>query len=162
VKTIEAINAFQAVHRLISEETPKTIQFSYALVKNKRTLEAVVAQYNAAIAAAYDAVLEELLQAWREIALPYARIENGVAVRDPGGNYIIAPERVNDYNLACEQIVMTRLDYRQAFDRRNTLVQKLQSDESTAEIFPIALSLFPRETDFATIDVMYGLIDGDN
>lgn len=162
VKTIEAINAFQAVQRLINEATPKSIQFSYALVKNKRVLEAVVTQYNAAIAAAYDAVLEELLQAWREIAAPYARIENGVAITDPGGNYVIAPERVNDYNLACEQIVMTRLDFRLAFDKRNTLVQSLQNAETATEIFPIALSLFPRETDFATIDVMYGLIDGDN
>jgi hypothetical protein len=160
VKTIEAINAFQAVQKLINDEAPKTIQFSYALVKNKRTLETVVQQYNLAIADAFDPVLEELLKAWREIADPYAQRNNGQPVLDLNGNVVIAPERMIDYNLACEHIVTTRLDYRQAFDRRNSLVQSLQNAETDATIFPIALSLFPPETDFATVEMLYGLIDG--
>jgi hypothetical protein len=160
VKIIEAINAFQAVQKLINEDTPKTIQFSYALVKNKRALEIVVQQYNAAIADAFDPVLEDLLRAWRDIAEPYAQRLNGQPVRDATGNMVIAPERMIDYNLACEQIVTTSLDYRQAFDRRNALVQTWQNAETDAVIFPIALSLLPPETDFATVEVLFGLIDG--
>jgi hypothetical protein len=161
VKTIEAIYAFQTVQKLINEETPKTVQFSYALIKNRRTLEAIVQRYNTAIADAYDPDLERLLAAWREIAPAYAQMNGDQPVLDQNGNIVIAIEHVTEYNLVCEKIILTNDEYRHAFDKRNKLVQTLQNAESTAAIHPIPLSFFPPGMDFQTVEGLYGLIDGD-
>lgn len=162
MKTIDAIKAFHAIQSLIDEASDKPAAFSYALIRNKRTLDATVQQYNARLSEHQDPDLERLLSRWREIAPTYAqRNETGEITLDPTGNIVIARDRVIDYNLACEEIMKEDEDFRRAFDKRTAVVDRLQQQDADVQIYPIALSLFPENTDPKIIEVLFPFIDGN-
>lgn len=159
VKTLDAIAAFQAVQKLIDNPTAKSVAFSYALARNKRLLEPIVVQYNATLTAQRDPDLDTLLTLWRDIAAQYAALDDEQhPKRDASDNIIIDPKRLIDYNIACEQVMNTDADYTSAYRRRTGLVNELQAVEVDIEVYPIALALFPPDTDFTTINLLYPLI----
>jgi hypothetical protein len=162
MKTLEAINAFQIILRLIDDPSPKSIKFSYALLKNRRALEPVVERYNRTLGEHSDPFLDDLLMAWRELAPAYAETSNDLSLADKHGSIAIKPDRVLDYNLACQDILMEHPEYQAAFERRNNLIAELQDQEVDVAIYPIGLSLFPPETEFATLEALYSFIDGDH
>lgn len=155
-----AIKALQVINAMLSSNDKYPTKFVYAIIKNKQLLEPVLKAYNDTIEKDNDSDFLKLKTEWDKISKEYALLDhNKKPTMKNDGSMVIDPDRSNDFNIACMEIVAKKPVWQEALTRRTKMITDLQQSDSKLDPFSISIDSFPEEMNGSFMECLAFLVE---